>query len=453
MLQSIVSKVKGILSLPFVRNTLKLSSSSVILMFLPLLVTPILSRLYTPADYGDWGVFSSVLYIVTAFVFLSYENTIVKTNDEKEVPSLITLCLMVLLLVSFGVFIVFKGGALLGIDFFVTFPSFPLLIPIIVFSALYTLLSNISNREKNYNAMAATSIVNGISQAVLRILFGVYPIIAYGLIVGNLLAQALATIILIICLSRFIMKYAFNTVTWKSVKAAAVKYKKFPLFDAPARFIEFAIGNLAIIILAQFWQKEDIGCFSMVTQFVLIPITIIGSAMGNVYYREISENAQNEEALSRATTRVGKINFVLSVLPILFLSLGGDRLFVMFLGGKWDNVAPMSLCMVLFSVPVILSEPLLPIFRTLEKQEIRFKINAINFVLALGMLVLMAVITQNLYLSIIVYSLVYAILRFIMFHNELSLAGLKPQNLSKWFVVIIVACYCLAFIRIFPYII
>ena len=95
ILTPIKTKIKDILELPLVRNTLKLSSSSVILMFLPLLVTPILSRLYTPADYGDWGVFSSVYYIVIAFLFLSYENTIVKSTNKEEVPNLILLCLVV----------------------------------------------------------------------------------------------------------------------------------------------------------------------------------------------------------------------------------------------------------------------------------------------------------------------------------------------------------------------
>lgn len=441
------------MSSPFIRNTLKLSASSVILMFLPLFVTPILSRLYTPSDYGDWGVFSSVLYIVNSFVFLSYENTIVKSNDDDEIPSLVGLCLVALMAISLGVVIVFKLGELLGIRFFVNFPAFFFLIPVIVLSALYTLSSNIANRQKKYNAMAITSIINGISQAVFRIILGLYPIIAYGLIVGNLIAQLFASLLLIILLRSFFKDRFLKKISWSSIMSSAYKYKKFPFFDAPARFIEFAIGNFAILILAQFWQKEDIGCFSMVMQFVLIPITIIGSAMGNVYFREISENASSQEGIACATSRVGKINLVLSVIPILFLSLGGDELFVLFLGDKWENVAPMSLCMVLFSVPVILSEPLLPIFRSLDRQETRFKINTVNFVASLGSLSLMAILTHNLYLSLIVYSLAYAILRFVMFYKELALAGLKPQNLSKWFVFSMIACYGLAITRIFPYLV
>lgn len=56
-----------------------------------------------------------------------------------------------------------------------------------------------------------------------------------------------------------------------------------------ARFLEFTVGNIVIIILSFFYGDNELGCFSMVMQFILLPIAIIGSAMGNVYYRELSD--------------------------------------------------------------------------------------------------------------------------------------------------------------------
>lgn len=447
----IIEKISSSLKTPFIKNTLQLSSSSVVLMFLPLLVTPILSRLYTPADYGDWGVFSSLMYIVGSFAFLSYENTIVKTNDDNEVPNLIVLCTLVLTIVVTGVFLVFKIGISFHIVFFESFPCLPLLLLVLFISSIMTMLSNVANRQKKYSVMAITNITNGVSQAVFRILLGLYPIIAYGLIVGNIIAQVLATVLLFICLRHLFNADFVGLVSWSGIKRVAQKYKKFPLFDAPARFIEFAVGNLAIILLSLFWKKDEIGCFSMVMQFVLIPITIIGSAMGNVYYREISENVNEKEGISGLTRRVGKICFILSIIPILFLALGGDYLLVLFLGNKWSGVAPMALCMSLFSLPVILSEPLLPIFRTLERQEIRFRVNAINFVASLGILLLSAILTHNLYLSLLLYSASYALLRFIMFHSEMSLANLRPLQISRWFYWICGGCYVIVIIRLLPY--
>ena len=75
-------KYGNILKNPLVRNTMKLSLSNTVMFLLPIIVTPILSRLYSQENYGDWGIFSSAYMIVNALLFLSYENTIVKTKDE-----------------------------------------------------------------------------------------------------------------------------------------------------------------------------------------------------------------------------------------------------------------------------------------------------------------------------------------------------------------------------------
>ena len=141
-------KITKVLQLPLVRNTLKLSSSSALLMLLPLIVTPILSRLYTPADYGDWGVFSSVFYVINSFLFLSYENTIVKSNNEKEVPNLIGICVVVSSIVILLTLLTFSVGSLMGVDFFCNFPSVKLLVLLLGAQAIHVIANNIANREK-----------------------------------------------------------------------------------------------------------------------------------------------------------------------------------------------------------------------------------------------------------------------------------------------------------------
>ncbi len=440
-------KIKQVYSLPFIRNTLKLSMSSVVLMFLPLLVTPILSRLYLPSDYGAWGVFSSVLSIVTAFVFLSYENTIVKSTSQKELPNLYVLCLIISLIIIGVITFIFWGGFILGYSFFVDFPSISLLVIVLLTTALYNLNTNLANNQKKYSIMAVSNVINGLIQAGSRIILGLFPFIAYGLIVGNAISHIFGVFFLFICLRGVFNKAFFQTVNFKEVKRLAVKYKKFPFYDAPARFIEFTVGNFALIILSFFWSHEDIGCFSMVVQFVLMPISIIGSAMGNVYYREISE-ATTEVEVSSVTIKAAKITFALSCLPLLFLALGGDQLLVYFLGARWSNVAPMSLCMCVFSVPVILSEPLLAIFRALDKQEDRFKLNVMCLILSLGGLIISAIITGNIYISVIIYATLYGFVRYLMYLRELQIAGVFLKDISHHFIVISIICYSILAVRL-----
>lgn len=444
-----IQNIKNLLNIPFVRNTLKLSSSHVALVFLPLLVTPILSRLYSPGDYGDWGVFSSVFYIVNAILFLSYENTIVKSNNKDEIPNLVVLCLIVTTCVVILLFSVFLGGRFLKIKFFSEFPSLLLLVVILFAQALHTICNCLANREKKYGVMSVAGVVSGVSQASFRILFGVLPIVAYGLIVGNVLAQLLTTFFILYCLRNLLNLSFWKKVSFRQVKSLAIKNKKFPFYDAPARLIEFSIGNLALIILTFYWGKETIGCYSMVIQFILLPIAIIGSAMGNVFYREISENIHNEKIVVASTRRAGKISFALSFLPALFLSLGGDKLLVLFLGDKWETAGLIALCLSIQSIPIILSEPLLPVFRSLDRQELRFKLNVLNLVLSLGVLIIMANVTSNIYIVLIIYSLACAFVRYFMFFYVIHLTNVKAQMICRYFYLSNIVCLLCVGIRLF----
>jgi len=444
-----IDKLKDIWNLPLVKNTMTLSFSSAFMIFLPLVATPILSRIYTPEDYGEWGVFSSVLYIVCSFYFLSYENTIVKTNDSEEVPHLLSLCTLIALGIIALIILIFVGGRITGNSFFCDFPSIFLLAISLITSAIYALYNCVANREKQYGILSIASIICGISQVSIRILLGIIPVVAYGLIVGNILAQCIAVIFLTYHLSYIFHQSFLHDVSWTKIKAVAMKNKKFPLYDAPARFIEFAIGNLAVILLSFFWSRDEIGCYSMIVQFILIPIALIGSAMANVFYKELSESITDKTKIALTTTRAAKISFVISLFPILFLTFGGDHLLVIVLGDQWISAGKMALCMVIYSVPLILSEPLLPVFRSLDKQETRFKLNILCFCLSIGSLLISSLLTKDIYVVLIIYSTFYAFVRFLMYHAILKLAQIQISNISSYFIYAITFCYTALAVRIY----
>lgn len=442
-------KLKTFLSSELIQNTLKLSSSNAILMFLPLVVIPILSRIYTPEDYGVWGIFSSVLFIINSFIFLSYENTIVKSIDDEELPSLIVLCLIIsssilLIIISF-----FVLGEKIGIPFFVSFPSIQLLFLTLSLTALYNILGNIANRAKEYGIMSFSNVINGSTQAFGRLFLGFFPIISFGLIVGNISGILVATLFLSFPTAKYLIKLPFQNVSIKSLKKYAKKYKKFPLFDAPARFIEFSVINIVIIILANFFGQDQIGCFSMVIQFILLPISVIGSAISKVYYREISENQKDINSVSLITLKIIKITFILSLAPLLFLTLGGDKLLVFVLGDKWIPAGGMALIMSIFSLPLILTVPLLPAFRTLDKQEIRFKLNLISFILAIGSLFLSVLFFNQINVVLLIYSIFYAFVQFLIFYKILEITNVSINSVSKYFIMIIGGCYILLGLRIY----
>ena len=432
-------RVKDILSLSVVRDSLKLSSSNILLYFLPLIVTPILSRVYTPTDYGEWGIFSSVYTIVNCILFLSYDNALVRTNKEEDIPNLCGLCIIVSTGLTGVLGLIFCLGNIVGIDFFVNFPRLDLLLLILLVSIAHNLNMNLANRYQKFFSMSVANIINGFSQAVFRIVFGTILVISSGLILGTVISLIVASIFLI---------HSFCKINIKDIKRLAVENKKFPLYDAPSSFLNFSSGQLAIIILAIYFSRADIGCYSMIMQFVLLPIGFIGGAMAKVYYRKVSIAIDDPNQIRTITSQVSKISASLCLLPTIFLVLGGDLFLVWFLGDQWVTADVMALCLAVSSIPVILSESLLPIYRALNKQNVRFKYDAIMFASSIGSLFLVCYLTHNLFLSVLVARAAISIVRFTLFYNIMKLSGMTFSNIPKFFVVAVVFCYIGLFVRL-----
>ena len=445
----LLDKIKDVLSLPFIRNTIKLSTSTVLLMFIPIFVTPILSRLYTPEDYAAWGIFSSTYYIISAFIFLSYENSIVKCNDPEDVPNLVALSALICWSITAIIAIVFSIGKWSGFPFFKDFPSILLLVFLLLATTTHKLCGAIANREKRYGIMSVSNILNGSAQASIRVILGFFPLVSYGLLVGNVIAHAITAVFLIICLRDIFFKNDFiSAISFREIKRLAVKNKKFPLFDMPARLVEFAMANLTLIILSFFYAKSELGCYSMVVQFILVPITMIGTAMAGVFYREISESNDHVDLVRNTTRQAAKITFVISVIPALFLALGGDKLLVIVLGDKWIAAGKMALCLAVYSVPLILSEPLLPVFRTMDCQELRFKWNLVNLIVSFSALILSAIFIRDMYWVLVIYAICYGGVRFLMYREILRLTDVKTKTISRWFFPVLIGTYFLLVARL-----
>lgn len=96
---------------PFAQNVSVLASGSIVAQVISVLISPVLSRIYSPEDYGLLAVFLSVLNMFAVVLCFRYELAIVLPKDESDAINLVKLCLMIssgfaliLLILSFFVF-------------------------------------------------------------------------------------------------------------------------------------------------------------------------------------------------------------------------------------------------------------------------------------------------------------------------------------------------------------
>lgn len=428
-----LDKIKNGLSSSLVRNTLKLSTSNAILYLLPLIITPILSRLYSPDYFGGWGIFASTFSIISVILLGSYDNAIIKA-PEQDIKPLCQLCLTLGIISSLLTFAVFYIGSSAHWAFFSTFPSYRLLTIILFIQIFILIYTNLLNKSQHYNILSISNLINGCSQGAFRISWKFITNVGNGLIIGTVLANAVNLIYLIIKSKPLnVFKAPF-----KEVLRIAKKYRNFPMYDAPALLLQFAALNLPIIILSFYFSRSDIGCYSLIVQLLVLPVSFIGSAMGKVYYQQIStEGSVDEQIIQKSTFQVLKILVYLSVIPSLFICLGGNKVITWFLGSKWHLAGDMSICMAIWSIPTILTESLKSLFRVRDKQKYLLYIEITYFITGIGFLLLGCykgwLITQ----IIFIYSIICCAVRFFVLIKILSLSDILFSMLPKGSIILV----------------
>lgn len=414
-----------------IANTAKLSISNIIMYALPIVVTPILSRIYSPSDFGEWGIFSSYVAIITIILFCGFENLIIKA-DSKELKSILSLCIFIGICTISIAGIIIRVGTSYDIFFLQNIPNKKLLILYLIAYFIYTIAYNISNRYEQYNTLSLANLIQGGSQAILRIIFGLI-VLTYinGLILGTTLSLLITGIYIFYTLN---LNFRGTKTSLKDMCHIVKKYYKFPLYDAPSSLLSFAAFNLPLIILSYFFDKSSIGCYSIIIQLLLMPMTLIGSSMGRVYYQELSQ-VETYQEISSKTTMILKITAIISIIPLIAISLGGDKIIILFLGKQWSTVSTIALCLSLWAFPTILTQPLLPIFRALNKQEVLLGYDSIYCILGLASIWICCLCTHNLTLVLLIYSSTCLATKLCLFFKILEIAKVSLKS-YKYYILL-----------------
>lgn len=414
-------------------NTFKLSFSNIIMYLLPFVVTPILSRIYSISDFGEWGVFSSFISIVTIGMSWGLENVIIKTGYSTDefnscllsiIASLISISLLA---ITFGI------GMLAQFSFFVSFPEKGLLFVYLISYAIYAVLYNLGNKHQLYTALASNHILQGGMQAVSRVTLGLFSLSLFnGLILGTTVAQIVCIpFLLIIILPKCKHAWEKKKSSIQELKRLLIKYKDFPLYDAPSGIFAFAAFNMPVLILSHFFDKTQIGCYSIVLQLLLLPMSFVGSSIGKVYYQQICQ-AKHEQEISKKTEHILLLMSIIAILPLLFIACGGDKILILYLGQQWHNIGNIALCLSLWAFATVLTQPLLPLYRQKNKQQTLLVFDIIYFSAGVGCIVIGCMLTNQLALILLSYSFVCLLVKFALFLHILRLGQIKYSRFYKF---------------------
>lgn len=320
----------------FSRNVLTLMTGTTIAQAIPIAISPILTRIYTPEDFGVFALFVAVSSIFGSIANGRYELAIVLPRKDEDAINIFALgliistCMTIVLLVLVVIFNK-QLARILG-DEDIAFWLY--LVPISVFfTGLWNVLNYFNNRRKNYKDMRNATIVKSIVTAIIQLSVGFAKQGAAGLISGQLISQFFANTKLAMNITKD--KALTTKVSKVRIIALSKRYKDFPKFSLWASLANTLSHNLTNILISTLYSVGALGFYSLVQRVLGMPSSLVGSSIGQVFYQQATkEKQQTGKAIITFNSTVKKLLMIgVPSFGVLYFII--EDLFAFVFGKEW----------------------------------------------------------------------------------------------------------------------
>lgn len=373
----------------FYKNVVTLIGGTGVAQIIPIAISPVLTRIYSPDDFGLLAFYASFVAIIGVVATGRYEMSILIPDSLRKAKNLgafsflIVGTITVLSLIILTIF----GSELLDILGFGEFSLLSFFIPAgILFIASFQIFIYLLNRIKNYKGIAAAKITRSFGGSGFQLFFGLASLTTYGLILGKLIGDAMSTIYGW-WLTQKAVRLKEIPLDWEVMKDEAWEYREFPKINAPHALTNTSSSNLPNILLATFFSPAIAGFYSLSHRVCFAPITLISSSVQQVYSRSLTEKHNSEKDIHTFTVSIFKQLSILGIIPFGILLIFAPDLFEFIFGENWREAGVYSQILAPFLFLVFVISPLTYVPLLLNRQRKAFLIDIIYLisrVLALG---------------------------------------------------------------------
>lgn len=306
---------------------------------IPILFSPILTRQYTPENFGILASFLAVVAILSPLVSGRYELAVLlpKTKDESQkVIATTKFLVLISSLVLLLIFILFNSISdyqhiLSKIDYWY------ILLPVtIAATALFLLASQVSIRNSQYKSLSIAKIIQGIVSTAIPISFFFLSQNELWLILGSTFGFLLA------------LAYLKSTLSTEKISKQEIiqtlqTYKNHPTHILPTEFLNSASRQGVIFLISVLFGSSIAGLYFMTQRVVMAPVSLIGNSISQVFFKKFTETvATDREEAKRIIVKAWLALAIAGIIPFTLIIIFGAELFSYIFGEEWRQAGKMA---------------------------------------------------------------------------------------------------------------
>lgn len=398
----------------FFKNVFVVMSGTATAQAIGFALTPIISRLFTPSDFGVFGSFNAIFSVIAAGVTLEYSQAIMLPKERENAINLF----FVSCLCTFAIGFLCLTACLLaptylnGIMKTSGVWALVLLVAAVIISGLNVSFQAWCVRVKAFKHTSASQVIRSISSSGTKIGFGYLNGGAAGLIISNILANILASINLVHVLIPDVLSLR-QSIRWARLKQLAKEYWDFPMYSASQNVINALSSGLPVLLLTHFYGIAAAGAYAFGISILQVPMGFVLSALRQVLFQKAGETQYQSGKLAALYVKITVGLFALAFFPSLVLFIWSPEIFTWIFGTQWDVAGAFARYLVLWLTVVFCNLPAVLFARIIRIQRTVFLYDLVLLAARVLSLVLGGLYLNALQ-TIILFSVVGAAMNFFL---------------------------------------
>lgn len=376
---------------------------------LPLLATPILTRVFSERDFAIYTSFFAFATIFAVGVGAKYPMALVLPKEDSEATKLFTLSNYITVLYALaiaGIFIVFND--ILPQNLGVVSYFVPLYV---LFFGIWTSFSNLSIRFKKFKDNAVAKVLQSFGYIVAALLLGLTKFTLYGLVLAKIIGTFISWLFLY-------KKSSINIglIAPAKLKGVAMEYVDYPKYGVVPAFLNTISSQALVLIITKFYSTEELGQFGLTYIVLSAPLALIGTSYKDVFYQRTAFliNSEDFSGALRLFKKSSATLFFLGLPICVTLNFFGEYLFGFVFGEKWIRAGEFASILAFSFLIKLVVSPLSSIFNAASKLKVSSIWQTLYFAttfLTLGACTLLFECTINelLYIYVIHELIIYTI--------------------------------------------
>ncbi|MFW1754231.1 lipopolysaccharide biosynthesis protein [Acinetobacter wanghuae] len=332
---------------------------------------PVLTRLYSVADFGAYGIALAIVSVLSTVANLRLDQALL-VAEEQDKKSLIfegavfsTVIAMISgIVISFILNVEMAGAVATGV-------------------LANTLIQSLYNYQFSAHKEYFCAGLNIFRSLIVVVVQLSLPLIMQISLVNS---YNVSSIIMIVAVLVYLLKHQLYQVSWQAFK----NYKDFIYANTPHALLNSFSHNLPYYVVSHFVGVQAMGFYAIVERTLRVPINLISQTLRQFFIRQFKSTDSNQSAL-KASVLLSLVS--LPLFAIFFIL--PESLYLWIFGSEWVGISAYFQILALGYWAIFCNPPSSAFLIAKRNSQVLFKLQIVELIIKFALFTGLYVLFEN----------------------------------------------------------